>query len=76
MGARYGQHFLRNQGAIEAILRFFGAGAGDAVVELGAGRGALTEVLAACAGRLAAVEIDPELAAALSRSLSLPWMPP
>jgi len=75
MGARHGQHFLRNRGAIEAILDRFGASPGDAVVELGPGRGALTRRLASEAGSFAAVEIDAALARELSRSLSLTLMP-
>lgn len=75
MGARYGQHFLRNRGAIDAILKRFGASEDDAVVELGPGRGALTRELAARAGALAAVEIDLALAADLARSLGIPLMP-
>ena len=75
MGARHGQHFLRNRGAIEAILERFGASATDAVVELGPGRGALTRRLAAAAGAFAAVEIDEALAGELSRELSLPLIP-
>ena len=75
MGARHGQHFLRNRGAIDAILKRFGASESDAVVELGPGRGALTRELAARAGVFAAVEIDPVLAADLARSLDLPLMP-
>jgi 23S rRNA (adenine-N6)-dimethyltransferase len=44
--------------------------AGDLVVELGAGTGALTEALARRAGRVVAVEIDPKLAARASRRLA------
>lgn len=75
MGARYGQHFLRNHGAIETILKRFDARPGDAVVELGPGRGALTRELAARTGALAAVEIDGDLAAELALSLAFPLMP-
>jgi 16S rRNA (adenine1518-N6/adenine1519-N6)-dimethyltransferase len=75
MGARHGQHFLRNRGAIDRILERFGASAHDAVVELGPGRGALTRELAARAGALGAVEIDPALASDLAHSLDIPLMP-
>ena len=75
MGARYGQHFLRNRGAIDTILKRFTPTPEDAVVELGPGRGALTHELAARAGALAAVEIDPALAEELARALSIPLMP-
>lgn len=75
MGARYGQHFLRNRGAIDAILKRFDASETDAVVELGPGRGALTRALLTSAGALAAVEIDAALAADLARSLGVDLMP-
>ena len=69
MGARYGQHFLSNPRAVASILDRFGAGPGDAVVEIGPGRGALTMELQRSAGAFAAVEIDPELALDLSRRI-------
>lgn len=75
MGARYGQHFLRNRGAIDTILKRFDASENDAVVELGPGRGALTRTLLVSAGSFAAVEIDAALAADLAGSLGITLMP-
>jgi 16S rRNA (adenine1518-N6/adenine1519-N6)-dimethyltransferase len=72
MKPRYGQHFLRNAGAIETILRRFAAGPEDRVVEIGPGRGALTRSLAPACGRFAAVEIDAGLADALARGMGAP----
>jgi 16S rRNA (adenine1518-N6/adenine1519-N6)-dimethyltransferase len=66
---RWGQNFLVNPGAIEAILRAFRPRPDDLVLEIGPGRGALTFGLAGRVGRLVAVEIDPLLAAALRRAL-------
>lgn len=59
-GAR-GQHFLRRQAAA-ALVASCRIRPDDLVVDLGAGRGALTEVLAPVAGRVIAVEVDPRLA--------------
>jgi len=62
-----GQHFLRDRAVVDRILELVGPTARDLVVEIGPGRGALTEALAARAGRLLALEIDPALAAALQQ---------
>ena len=47
-----------------------GIGDGDLVLEIGAGTGRLTEALASRAGRVLAVELDPDLAARLNRTFS------
>lgn len=64
---RLGQHFLVDGGAIERIVEALDARAGDAILEIGPGRGALTEPLIRAVGRIAAVELDPDLAAELRR---------
>ncbi len=74
MGAPHGQHFLANRGAVATILARFAPGAGDRVVEIGPGRGALTRPLLERAGALAAVEIDPDLARPLAAQLRLPLL--
>jgi len=56
-----GQHFLADPGVAAQILEAVGATADDLVCEIGAGDGALTRALAARAGRLIALEIDPAL---------------
>ena len=56
-----GQHFLADPGVAAQIVEAVGATAGDLVCEIGAGDGALTRALAARAGRLVALEIDPTL---------------
>jgi 16S rRNA (adenine1518-N6/adenine1519-N6)-dimethyltransferase len=61
-----GQHFLHERGVIETIVRQFDPRPDDVVVEIGPGRGALTEVLAPRVAWLHAVEIDRRLAGALS----------
>jgi len=60
-----GQHFLRDRSVADRIVELVAPSARDLVVEIGPGRGALTEALAARAGRLLALEIDAALAAAL-----------
>lgn len=60
-----GQHFLRDRTVVDRVLELVAPTARDLVVEIGPGRGALTESLAARAGRLLALEIDGGLVAAL-----------
>lgn len=62
---RFGQHFLHDPGVIQRILAAIDARPGQAVVEIGPGRGALTEALLESAGALDAIEIDRDLAARL-----------
>jgi 16S rRNA (adenine1518-N6/adenine1519-N6)-dimethyltransferase len=64
MGRRLGQHFLNSSG-VERILRVVAPRSDESFLEIGAGTGALTRPLAARAGRLTAVEIDPALVARL-----------
>jgi 16S rRNA (adenine1518-N6/adenine1519-N6)-dimethyltransferase len=58
---RFGQHFLNDPHALERIAEALAPGATDTVVEIGPGRGALTDLLAARSRRLIAVEIDRDL---------------
>lgn len=53
-----GQHFLVDAGALARIVAAAELTADDAVLEIGAGVGNLTRLLAASAGRVVAVEID------------------
>lgn len=55
---RFGQHFLVDQSALEAIASAVVAGPGDTIVEIGPGRGALTDILAERDNPLIAIEID------------------
>ncbi len=63
--SRLGQHFLDDAQAAQRIVAALGDVAGRTVVEIGPGGGAITEVLAARAGRVIAVELDRELAGEL-----------
>ena len=58
---RLGQHFLTDRRILERIADALGATADDTVLEIGPGPGGLTEVLAARAGRLVAIEKDADL---------------
>jgi 16S rRNA (adenine1518-N6/adenine1519-N6)-dimethyltransferase len=62
---KLGQNFLVDAQAAERIVAALGEIAGRTVVEIGPGRGAITESLAAHAGHVVAVELDRELAAGL-----------
>lgn len=64
---RFGQHFLTDIGVIDAILRAVHPTADDVIVEIGPGRGAITDSLARSAGHLHAIELDRDLAAKLRR---------
>ena len=59
---RLGQHFLANSSALDRIARAACPEREPLVIEIGPGRGALTERLAHRAERLTAIEIDAELA--------------
>ena len=60
-----GQHFLTDRSILGAIVDAARVGSDDTVVEIGPGRGSLTELLASSASRVVAVEVDAELAALL-----------
>ncbi len=62
---RFGQHFLSDQGIIEAIVREIDPKAGQAMVEIGPGLAALTQPLAERLGKLSVIELDRDLAARL-----------
>ena len=68
--SRLGQNFLRDQQAIGRIVAALGDCTDRTVVEIGPGQGAITRELARKAGKLIAVEVDPELAARLSVAFS------
>lgn len=62
---RFGQHFLVDEGVIEAIVRGIGPQRADKVIEIGPGLSALTGPLMQSLDRLTVVEIDRDLAARL-----------
>lgn len=62
---RWGQNFLVDPAALQAIALAFRPTPTDRVIEIGPGDGALTRRIAPRVDSLTAVEVDPELAAAL-----------
>jgi 16S rRNA (adenine1518-N6/adenine1519-N6)-dimethyltransferase len=62
---RFGQHFLEPEW-VDRVVEAIRPTPGDRFLEIGAGRGALTLALAPRVGELLAVEIDRDLAPALS----------
>jgi 16S rRNA (adenine1518-N6/adenine1519-N6)-dimethyltransferase len=64
---RFGQHFLADPDVVLAIVRAIAPRAGDAMVEIGPGLGALTGPLLGHLDHLHAVEIDRDVIATLRR---------
>ena len=58
---RFGQHFLTDPAILGRIVDALAPEPSDTVVEIGPGRGALTDLLSPRCGRLIAVEIDRDL---------------
>lgn len=68
---KLGQNFLSSHAACIAIADAVGDLSAKAVIEIGPGRAAITELLASRAKRLVAVELDRELAAMLRVQFAL-----
>ena len=68
---RFGQNFLRDGAVIDRIAQAIAPEAGEHLVEIGPGRGALTEALVASGARLDAIELDRDLAPGLLASFGL-----
>jgi len=64
---RFGQNFLIDEGVIDAIVAAVSPQAGDRLVEIGPGLGALTRPLASRVDRLHVIEIDRDIIAWLQR---------
>jgi len=54
-----GQHFLSNRSVLQKIVRVIAPAKTDVIIEIGAGKGALTFALAEGAGHVTAIEKDP-----------------
>jgi 16S rRNA (adenine1518-N6/adenine1519-N6)-dimethyltransferase len=67
---QFGQHFLRDAGVLDRILRWVEPAETDIFVEIGAGDGALSKRIAPVVNRLIAIELDfdriPQLESALA----------
>ena len=59
---KYGQHFLTDKKILSAIVDALAPSLTDSVVEVGPGRGSLTDILVERSGRVVGVEIDRALA--------------
>ncbi len=62
---RFGQHFLRDAAILQRLVAAIAPAPGEQLIEIGPGRGALTEPLLARGARILAVEIDRDLCALL-----------
>jgi len=61
VGRRLGQHFLTRKSTLDRIAESACGERTPLVIEIGAGRGALTESLLARADKVVAIEVDPVL---------------
>ena len=64
---KWGQNFLKDQNVLRKLTDFCELSPADTVLEIGAGTGALTSLIAPRVGRLIAVEIDESLLPYLSK---------
>jgi len=62
---RFGQHFLSDAPTIDAIVQAIAPQAGQSMVEIGPGLGAMTQPLVERLGALTVIELDRDLAARL-----------
>ena len=70
---RLGQNFLIDPNIVRKIIALAELNSSDHVLEIGPGRGILTEALCRAAGRVTAIEVDPRLHAYLeTRQAELP----
>ena len=70
---RLGQNFLIDPNIVRKIVALAELRPGDHILEIGPGRGILTEALSRAAGHVTAVEVDPRLHAYLeTRQVELP----
>ena len=68
---RFGQHFLTDRGIIEDIVGIIAPKAGQAMVEIGPGLGAMTQPLVERLGQLTVIELDRDLAVLLRKKPEL-----
>lgn len=64
-----GQNFLTDDGLLEQLVALSGVGKNDAVLEIGAGAGGMTKVLAAQCRRVISIEVDGTLIPILQLAL-------
>ncbi len=66
---RFGQNFLTDDSVIDRIISAINPGSSDHIVEIGPGRGAITELLLRSGCQLDLIEIDRDLVALLQQKL-------
>ena len=66
---RFGQHFLIDDGVVDAMMRAIAPGRDDRLVEIGPGLGVLTQPLLERVDTMRVIEIDRDLAATLKSRL-------
>ncbi len=64
---RFGQHFLVDKNIIRKIVAIASIQEGDCVLEIGPGKGALTDGLIEAGAKVTAIEVDKDLAALLKK---------
>ena len=64
---RFGQNFLTNQSIIRRIIASLDPNAGETIIEIGPGEGALTQPLLGCGSRVVAIEFDNNLIPSLEQ---------
>lgn len=69
---RFGQHFLVDSRVIDQLLAGIDPKAGERIVEIGPGRGALTRPILERCGHLEVIELDRDLASSLADRLGRP----
>ena len=69
---RFGQHFLRDTGTLDRLVRLIEPAKGDSIIEIGAGEGAVSARIAPHVSRYVAIEIDADRLEPLRRVLA-PW---
>jgi 16S rRNA (adenine1518-N6/adenine1519-N6)-dimethyltransferase len=67
---RFGQHFLTDKATIEDIVAAIQPRDTDFIVEIGPGRGAISQPLARLCGEFHAIELDRDLAAVLAHQFA------
>lgn len=67
---QYGQNFLTDTNLLSAIVADSGVTSSDTVLEIGAGAGALTQIIAKNAKNVVSFEIDKELSDVLNKNLA------
>jgi 16S rRNA (adenine1518-N6/adenine1519-N6)-dimethyltransferase len=67
---RLGQNFLIDLNVHDLIVKTAELKAGDVVLEIGSGTGALTTLLAACGAAVVAVDVDPAMARLTAESVA------